>query len=68
MPEELDTAAAEELANWATCFLLLTPSKKVLCTKRQLKECLMALARDAYAMGFLSGQKERFRSTGSGWR
>jgi hypothetical protein len=42
--------------------LALTPSKKVLCTKRQLSECLVALAHEAYALGFLSDQTEQFES------
>jgi hypothetical protein len=62
MPEELDPAVAENLASEAMRFLLLTPGNKVLCTKRQLQECLITLAQEAYAMGFLSGQKEHFSS------
>jgi hypothetical protein len=62
MPEGIDPAVAESLVSGAIGFLLLTPGKKVLCTKRQLRECLLALAQEAYAMGFLSGQKQRFGS------
>jgi hypothetical protein len=62
MSEELDPAVAENLASGAMRFLLLTPGNKILCTKRQLQECLVTLAREAYAMGFLSGQKEDFSS------
>jgi hypothetical protein len=42
--------------------LPLTPGNKVICTKRQLQECLVTLAQEAFAMGFLSGQKEYFSS------
>jgi hypothetical protein len=60
MPEQLDPAVAENLANGAMRYLPLTPGNKILGTKRQLQECLVALAQEAYAMGFLSGQKEHF--------
>ena len=66
MPEELDPAVAEELARGAMGFLPPTPSSKVLCTKRQLQECMLRLAQEAYATGFLSGQKEQFDLRGPG--
>jgi hypothetical protein len=62
MPEELDPAVAEDLASGAMRHLPLTPGNKVLCTKPQLQECLITLAQEAYAMGFLSGHKEHFSS------
>jgi hypothetical protein len=62
MPEELDPTLAENLASGTMRFLQLTPGKKILCTKRQLQECLVELAQEAYAMGFLRGQKEQFGS------
>jgi hypothetical protein len=62
MPEELDPTLAENLASGAMLFLPLTPGKKILCTKRQLQECLVELAQEAYAVGFLRGQKEQFGS------
>ena len=68
MPEELDPALAEDLVGGAMVFLQLTHSNKVLCTKRQLQECMLRLARDAYATGFLSGQKEQFYLPGTGQR
>ena len=61
MPEELDPGVARNLADGAIGFLPLTPVNNVLCTKRQLQECL-SLAQEAYAMGFLAGQKEQFGS------
>ena len=60
MPEQLDPAVAENLASGARRYLLLAPGNKILCTKRQLQECLITLAQEAYAMGFLAGQKEHF--------
>jgi hypothetical protein len=62
MPEQLDPVVAENLACGAVRYLPLTPGKKVLCTRWQLQECLVRLAQEAYAMGFLSGQKEQFGS------
>lgn len=62
MPEQLDPTVAQNLADGAMRFLPLTPGNKVLCTKRQLLECLSTLAQEAYAMGFLAGQKEQFGS------
>ena len=43
-------------------YLPPTPGNKILCTKRQLQECLVTLAQEAYAMGFLSGQREHLSS------
>lgn len=62
MPEELDPALAENLASGAMRLLPLTPGKKILCTKWQLQECLVELAQEVYALGFLRGQKEQFGS------
>lgn len=57
MPEEIDPAVADDLVRDAMGFLLLTPGKKVLCTKRQLRDCMLRLAQEAYAMGYLSEEK-----------
>ena len=62
MPEQLDPVVAENLASGAMRYLPLIPGNKVICTKRQLQECLVTLAQEAFAMGFLSGQKEYFSS------
>ena len=66
MPEELDPAVAQVLMNAAMGFLPLTPANRVLCTKRQLQECMSRLAQEAYATGFLLGQKEQFCLLGTG--
>ena len=68
MPEELDPAVAEVLVRGAMGFLPLTHGNKVLCTRRQLQECMLRLAQEAYATGFLSGQKEQFFLYGPGHR
>ena len=60
MPEQLDPALAEVLVGGAMGLLPLTYGSNVLCTKRLLQE--------AYATGFLSGQKEQFYLPGTGQR
>jgi hypothetical protein len=62
MPEELDGAVAKDLVRSAMGFLPLTRGNTVLCTKRQLEAAMLRLAQEAYAMGFLSDQKEQFAS------
>jgi hypothetical protein len=57
MPEEIDPAIANDLVTAAMSLLPLTPGNKVLCTKRQLRDCMLRLAQDAYAMG--SSRKRR---------
>ena len=57
MPEEIDPAVADDLVSDAMGLLPLTPGKKVLCTKQQLRDCMLRLAQDAYAMGYLSEEK-----------
>ena len=46
--------------------LPLPAGNTVLCTKRQLRECMLHLAQEAYAAGFLLGQKEQFDLLGTG--
>lgn len=60
MPEELDPAVAEDLVDTALGSLPLTRGNQVLCTKRQLRECMLRLAQEAYATGFLWGEKQQF--------
>lgn len=62
MPEELDPDVAEDLVDIALGSLPLTRDNQVLCTKRELRECMLRLAREAYATGFLSGEKQQFDS------
>ena len=51
MPEVIDPAVANDLVSEAMGLLPLTPGKKVLCTKRQLRDCMLTLAQEAYAIG-----------------
>jgi hypothetical protein len=57
MSEEIDPALANDLVSEAMSLLPLAPGKKVLCTKRQLRDCMLRLAQEAYAMGYLSEEK-----------
>ena len=41
MSEEIDPALAHDLVNEAMGLLPLTPGKKVLCTKRRLRDCML---------------------------
>lgn len=62
MHEELDPAVAEDLVDLALASLPLTRGNQVLCTRRQLRECMLRLAQEAYATGFLSGEKQQIDS------
>ena len=62
MLEELDPAVAEDLVDIALGSFPLIRGNQVLCTKRQLRECMLRLAQEAYATGFLSGEKQQFDS------
>lgn len=57
MPEEISPVVANDLVRDAMNFLPPTPGIKVLWTKRQLRDCMLRLAKEAYAMGYLSEEK-----------
>jgi hypothetical protein len=57
MPEEIDPAVANDLVSDAMSLLPLNPGKKVLCSKGQLQDCMLRLAQEAYAMGYLPEEK-----------
>lgn len=48
---------AEKLAFSATYTLDPPPGDKVLCTRRALREAFLAVAREAFEIGFLAGQE-----------
>lgn len=68
MFEEIDPAVAEDLVDMALSSLPPTRGNQVLCTKRQMRECMLRLAQEAYSTGFLLGQKEQFDLLGPGQR
>ncbi len=59
MPSEIDSRMEEILVSTAVSSLLCPPGGKILCSKRALRKALLELAREAYEIGFLSGQKEQ---------
>jgi len=62
--EEIDPAVAEDLVGMALCSLPLARGNRVVCTKRQMRECMLRLAQEAYSTGFLLRQKEQFELLG----
>jgi hypothetical protein len=61
MPSELDPKIADTLAFGAIVGLWLSRGGKVLCTRQVLKQAFLAVAQEAYAIGFLAGQEMRLR-------
>ena len=67
MPSELHPKIADNLASGAIARLWRSPSEKVLCTRRDLKQEFLAVAQEAYEIGFLAGQEIRlYESTRPG--
>jgi hypothetical protein len=63
MPSELDRKVADSLVLTAVSSLWALPSEKILCTRRALKEALLAAVQEAYGIGFLAGQELRLRES-----
>jgi hypothetical protein len=59
MPSELDPKIADKLVFRAVVGLRLSQGEQVLCTRRALKAAFLAVAQEAYGMGFLAGQETR---------
>jgi hypothetical protein len=59
MPSELDPKIADSLVLTAVSSLWALPSEKILCTRRALKQAFLAVAQEAYGIGFLAGQEIR---------
>ena len=57
---EIDPEMADRIAFSAMCTLNPPRGNKVLCTKHVLREAFLAVAREAYDMGFLAGQEDQF--------
>ena len=68
MLEELDPDVAQDLVDLALASLPLTRGNQVLCTRRQLRECMLGLAQEAYASGFVLGEKQQFDSLANAQR
>ena len=63
MPSELDPKIADSLVMTAISSLWALPSEKIICTRRALKQAFLAVAQEAYGMGFLAGQEMRLRES-----
>lgn len=63
MPTELDPKVADSLLLTAVSSLWALPSEKILCTRRALKEALLAAVQEAYAIGLLAGHEMRLRES-----
>jgi hypothetical protein len=63
MPSEIDPKIAESLVQTAVSSLWALPSENILCTRRALKQAFLAVAQEAYGMGFLAGQEVRLRQS-----
>ena len=63
MPSELDPKIADTLAFGAIVGLWPSRGGKVLCTRQVLKQAFLAVAQEAYAIGFLAGQEMRLRES-----
>ena len=63
MPSELDPKIADTLAFGAIVGLWPSRGGKVLCTRQALKQAFLAVAQEAYAIGFLAGQEMRLRES-----
>jgi hypothetical protein len=59
MRRELDPKVADRLVFSAVAGLWPSRGKKILCTRRVLKQAFLAVAQEAYEIGFLAGQKMR---------
>jgi len=63
MPSELDFKIADGLVMTAVSRVWALPSDKILCTRRVLKEAVLAAVQEAYSMGLLAGQEMRLRES-----
>ena len=63
MPNELDPKTADYLVTNAVSSLWALPNEKIVCTRRALGQALLAIAQDAYGLGFLAGEEIRLRES-----
>ena len=60
MPIELDSQLAEWIGCSTMCRLRPIPGNKILCTKADLKQAILAAVEEAHEIGVLAGQKEQY--------
>ena len=63
MPREIDPEVADSIVMTAVSTLWALPGEEVVCTRSKLKEALLAVVHEAYAIGVLAGQEMRFRES-----
>ena len=63
MPSELDPRIAESLVLTAVSGLWPLPNEKIICTRGALKQAFLAVAQEAYGIGFLAGQEIHLRES-----
>ena len=67
MRKELDSRIAQNIVTTAISRVCSTPSEKIVCTRRCLRDTIAAAIQNAYEIGFLAGQETDLRdSTRSG--
>jgi hypothetical protein len=63
MPSELDPKLADGLVSTAVSSVHSLPNEKIICTRRRLKEAVLAAVQEAYGLGLLGGQETRLRES-----
>jgi hypothetical protein len=63
MPSELDPKIADSLVITAVSSFNSLPNEKIICTRRRLKEAVLAAVQEAYGLGYLAGQEMRLRES-----
>ena len=63
MPSELDSKIADHLVTTAVSSLWALPNEKMVCTRRALRQAFLAIAQEAYGLGFMAGEETRLRES-----
>jgi hypothetical protein len=56
MPSEINRQIADRLVITAISSVWSYPGEKVVCTRQALKQAILAVAQEAYGIGFLAGR------------
>jgi len=62
MRKEIDPRIAENIVTTAVSRVWFTPSDRIVCTRRVLREAIAAAIQNAYEIGFLAGQEVDLRN------
>jgi hypothetical protein len=63
MPIELDPKMADYLVTTAVSSPWALPNEKIVCTRRALRQAFLAIAQEAYGLGFMAGEETRLRES-----